>query len=420
MRFSPGLWIARRFSFARKRFRVINIISAISLAGIILGVSTLLVVMSVLNGFQQMAWNLFVTVESPVQILPLEGGDMAVPDSLLLRLSRVEGVTSAEPFSEGEAILSGPAGPGELVMVKGITRSAHERLMRRTGRAEPYFDGESLSLGEMLAYRTRLSPGQRVRIFSPELIPLGLQALSSPYLLPALTFEVVPVASTFSFQRIFNDHYVLTSMEAARRILLQKENRYSGIDVRGGEDRSKHAELVRNVRSWLGANGLAETFTVRPLEEKYRDIFGVMEIEKWVSFSVLMLVILVAALSLTGSLTMTAIDKQQELFYLRCLGLEKPQFMMIFITEGAMIGLAGTLTGVLIAWLVCFVQGTWGLIELPSKSAFIIDAYPVSMQVSDFLIVSCVTVGVSVLVSLYPAFKAAGIAGSKALADKVN
>ncbi|MCW8816062.1 MAG: ABC transporter permease, partial [Chlorobium sp.] len=89
MRFSPGIWIAQRYSFARKRFRVINVISLISLFGIILGVSTLLVVMSVLNGFQQLAWDLFVTVESPVQILPAKEKHMEVPDSLLVRLERV-------------------------------------------------------------------------------------------------------------------------------------------------------------------------------------------------------------------------------------------------------------------------------------------------------------------------------------------
>ena len=419
MRFAPGLWIAQRYSFARKRFRVINIISAISLTGIIVGVSTLLVVMSVLNGFQQVVWDLFVTVESPAQVLPAEGKDMEVPDSLLAQISRIEGVVSAEPFAEGAAILSGNE-KGELVMVKGITRTAHERLMKQTGREMPYFDSETVSVGEMLAYKAKLAPASRVKIFSPELISLGLQSLSQPYLLPALTFPVVEVESVFSLQRIFNDHYVLASEETARRILLQEESLYSGIDVRGSDDRATHTALVRNLRSWIRDNGLENTYIVRPLEEKYRDIFGVMEIEKWVSFSVLMLVIVVAALSLTGSLTMTAIDKRKELFYLRCLGLEKPQFLMIFIMEGGMIGLAGTMAGAVIAWMVCFTQEKFGVIELPSKSAFIIDAYPVSMQASDFLIVSGTTIAVSLLVSLYPAFKAAGIASSKSLSDKAD
>jgi len=419
MRFSPGIWIAQRYSFARKRFRVINVISLISLFGIILGVSTLLVVMSVLNGFQQLAWDLFVTVESPVQILPAKEKHMEVPDSLLVRLERVRGVTSAEPFSEGSAILSG-SGSGELVMVKGISQNAHQRLMQEGGREVPFFGAETVSVGEMLAYKAGLVPEKQVKIFSPELIALGLQSLSQPYLLPALTFPVVQVESVFSLQRIFNDHYVLTSREMARKILLQKENLYSGIDVRGSDKRSSHAALVRNLRSWVRENGLEGTYVIRPLEEKYRDIFGVMEVEKWVSFSVLMLVIVVAALSLTGSLTMTAIDKRKELFYLRCLGLEKPQFLMIFILEGGMIGVAGTCIGVTTAWVFCTLQRTYGVIEMPSKSAFIIDAYPVNMQIPDFLIVSGTTIAVSLLVSLYPAFKAAGIAGSKSLADKAN
>ena len=416
MRFGPGLWIALRYSFARKRFRVINIISAISLSGIILGVSTLLVVMSVLNGFQQIAWDLFVTVESPAQVLPAEGKHMKVPDSLLVQIGEIEGVVSTEPFAEGSAILSGKEN-SELVMVKGISRNAHERLMKQTDREVSYFSTETVSVGEVLAYKAKLAPAAEVKIFSPELIALGLQSLTQPYLLPALTFPVVQVESVFSLQRIFNDHYVLTSREMARRILLQEEDLYSGIDVRGSDDRATHAVLVRNLRSWVQEKGLEGSYVIRPLEEKYRDIFGVMEIEKWVSFSVLMLVIVVAALSLTGSLTMTAIDKRQELFYLRCLGLEKPQFIMIFIMEGGMIGFAGTVVGAAVAWVICLVQKTFGLIELPSKSAFIIEAYPVSMQTSDFVVVSGTTIAVSLLVSLYPAIKAAGIAGSKSLSD---
>lgn len=416
MRFGPGLWIALRYSFARKRFRVINIISAISLSGIILGVSTLLVVMSVLNGFQQIAWDLFVTVESPAQVLPAEGKHMKVPDSLLVQIGEIEGVVSTEPFAEGSAILSGKEN-SELVMVKGISRNAHERLMKQTDREVSYFSMETVSVGEVLAYKAKLAPAAEVKIFSPELIALGLQSLTQPYLLPALTFPVVQVESVFSLQRIFNDHYVLTSREMARRILLQEEDLYSGIDVRGSDDRATHAVLVRNLRSWVQEKGLEGSYVIRPLEEKYRDIFGVMEIEKWVSFSVLMLVIVVAALSLTGSLTMTAIDKRQELFYLRCLGLEKPQFIMIFIMEGGMIGFAGTVVGAAVAWVICLVQKTFGLIELPSKSAFIIEAYPISMQTSDFVVVSGTTIAVSLLVSLYPAIKAAGIAGSKSLSD---
>ncbi len=416
---APGLWIARRFSFARQRFRVINIISAISLAGIILGVSTLLIVMSVLNGFQQLAWDLFATIESPVQMLPAEGKTMRVPDSLLVELATIDGVRAAEPFAEGQAILAGPD-KGELVVVKGITASAQERLVARTGRERPYFSEKTVSVGEMLAYKAGLNVLAKVRIFSPELISLGLESLSTPWLLPALSFPVARVESVFSLQRIFNDHYVLTSEAMARQILLQTEDEYSGIDIRGSGKREEHKVLMSNLEQWLQAEHLGDRYRLRSLDEKYRDIFGVMQIEKWVSFSVLTLVIMVAALSLTGSLTMTAIDKQKELFYLRCLGLERPQFLAIFIVEGGMIGLAGTLIGSVVAWVACRAQQEFGLLELPSKSAFIIDAYPVSMLWTDFAATGLMTLTVALLVSLYPAFKAARIAENRGLDTKTD
>ena len=413
-----ALWIARRFSFARKRFRVINIISAISLAGIVLGVSTLLVVMSVLNGFQKLARDLFITIDSPAQIVPLAGRTMKVSDNILQSLRAIEGVGSAEPFAEGEAIMA-TREKSELVMVKGISETAHHRLMRQTHTPRPFFTSETIAVGELLAYRTNLYPFREVKIFSPELISLGLESLSEPYLIPMLAIPEATVSSLFSLQKVFDDRYVLTSSLFGQKILLMGQGEYSGIDIRGKEGVSGDA-FTGNLREWLACSPLKTSVKVRTLEEKYNNIFAVMQLEKWVSFSVLMLIILVAALSLTGALAMTAIDKQRELFYLRCLGMEKPQFMAIFIIQGGMTGIAGTAAGTIIAWSLCTLQQLYGMVQLPSKSAFIIQAYPVNMQAGDFIAVSITAILLCFLVSLYPARKAALIATSRSLDLKTN
>jgi lipoprotein-releasing system permease protein len=413
-----GLWIAKRFSFARKRFRIINIISAISLAGIIIGVSTLLVVMSVLNGFQKLARDLFITIDSPIQFVPLDGRTMKVSESLLKSLRAIEGVESAEPFSEGEAIMAS-RNKSELVIVKGLTETAHRRLMRQTHATRPFFTPETIAVGELLAYRTNLYPFREVKIFSPELISLGLESLSEPYLLPILAIPETTVSSLFSLQKVFDDRYVITSSLFAQKILLLGRGEFSGIDIRGKEGVSRNA-VTDNLREWLAQSPLKKSFKVRTLEEKYSNIFAVMQLEKWVSFSVLMLIILVAALSLTGALAMTAIDKQRELFYLRCLGMEKPQFMAIFIIQGGMTGITGTAAGTIIAWSVCKLQELYGIVQLPSKSAFIIHSYPVHMQAGDFIAVGITAILLCLAVSLYPARKAALIAESRSLDLKTN
>ena len=413
-----GLWIAKRFSFARKRFRVINIISAISLAGIVIGVSTLLVVMSVLNGFQKLARDLFITLDSPVQLVPLDGRTMKVSDNLLQSIRALEGVGSAEPFAEGEAILA-TREKSELVVVKGITQTAQRRLMRQTHTNRPFFTSETIAVGELLAGRTSLYPFKGVKIFSPELISLGLESLSEPYLIPMLGIPETTVSSLFSLQKVFDDRYILTSSLFAQKILLMGRGEYSGIDIREKEGVSRET-FSENLREWLAKSPLKTSFRVRTLEEKYNNIFAVMQLEKWVSFSVLMLIIFVAALSLTGALAMTAIDKQRELFYLRCLGMEKPQFMAIFIIQGGMTGIAGTAAGTLIAWSICKLQELYGMVQLPSKSAFIIPAYPVNMQAGDFVAVSITAILLCFLVSLYPARKAALIATSRSLDLKTN
>ncbi|EAT59348.1 ABC transporter permease [Chlorobium ferrooxidans] len=413
-----GLWIARRFSFARKRFRIINVISAISLAGIVIGVSTLLVVMSVLNGFQKLARDLFITIDSPAQLVPLKGRSFAVSDSLLNSIRAVEGVGSAERFAEGEAIMA-TRDKSELVIIKGLSDKAHRRLVSQTHAANPFFSGETIAVGELLAYRTDLYAFSQVKIFSPELISFGLESLSQPYMMPVLTIPEATVSSLFSLQKIFDDRYVLTSERFAQRVLLLGNGLCSGVDIRAGEGVSNET-FIRSLRSWLARSPVKTNCRIRSLDEKYSSVFAVMKLEKWVSFGVLMLIILVASLSLTGALAMTAIDKQRELFYLRCLGLEKPQFMAIFIIQGAMTGVIGTAAGACIAWSICTLQELFGIVKLPSRSAFIIDAYPVSMQLNDFIAVAILAILLCIAVSLYPARKAAMIATSHSLDLKTN
>ncbi|NTW63390.1 MAG: ABC transporter permease [Chlorobiaceae bacterium] len=408
-----ALWIARRFSFARKRFRVVNVISAISLAGIIVGVCTLLVVMSVLNGFQKLARDLFVTLDSPVQVVPKTGRSMRISPELLHSIAALQGVASVEPFLEGEAVLVGPE-KNELVMIKGLSEGAHKRLVKAKHAAAPFFTGDKVSVGELLAYRTELRPFSEISLFSPELVSIGLESLADPYLLPALKISQSSVASLFSLQKIFDDRFILASNSFAQSVLLMRVDEYSGLDIRTGKGFSDK-KLLAVMQEWLKENRMEKTLVLRTLEQKYHDIFAVMELEKWVSFSVLMLVILVAALSLTGTLAMTAIDKQRELFYLRCLGLEKPAFMAIFIIQGGMTGVFGTAAGAGLAWVICKAQELYGFVELPSKSAFIIEAYPVEMKVGDFAIVAVTAIVLCLLVSLYPARKAAQIANSNSL-----
>ena len=414
----PALWIAQRFSFARKRFRIINVISAISLAGIVVGVSTLLVVMSVLNGFQKLARDLFITIDSPAQIIPVDGRTITVSDSLLQAIRALEGVASAEPYAEGEAIMA-TENKSELVIVKGLSERAHRRLMLQTRAKRPLFTPETIAVGELLAYRTNLYRSREVKIFSPELISLGLESLEQPYLILALGIPETTVASVFSMQKLFDDHYVLTSEHFAQKILLLGTGKYSGIDIRGEDSESREA-LTKRLRAWLEKSPLKTICRVRTLDEKYSNIFAVMQLEKWMSFSILMLIVLVAALSLTGALAMTAIDKQRELFYLRCLGMERPQFMAIFIAQGGATGLVGTVAGIIIAWSICTLQELYGIVQLPSKSAFIIDAYPVSMQAGDFIAVAITAIVLSLAVSLYPARKAALIATSRSVDLKTN
>uniref|UniRef100_Q3AS43 Probable ABC transporter permease protein n=1 Tax=Chlorobium chlorochromatii (strain CaD3) TaxID=340177 RepID=Q3AS43_CHLCH len=407
----PALWIALRFSFARKRFRIINFISAITLAGITIGVATLLVVLSVLNGFQELARTFFLSLESPVQLVSSHNNAITVTPALLASIRTLEGVATAEPYAEGEALLA-TQNKSELVMLKGLSPTAHQHLQNYINAPQPLFTDSTIAVGELLALRSSLYPNQPIQLFSPELLSLGLESLTQPYLIAALTIPRTSLHTIFSIHKLFDDRYALSSLPLARQVLLLGDNNYTGIEIRGKHG-VKGETLQRTLQQWLTKEGVEKSYRIRTLEEKYQSVFSVMQLEKWITFSILMLVIVLASLSLTGSLAMTVVEKQQELFYLRCLGFNTPSFTALFVMQGAITGITGTTLGTALGWGICAAQQHFGFVQLPSRTAFIIDAYPVAMQLSDFFVVGGAAIALCLIVSLYPARKAALIASSR-------
>lgn len=395
------LFIARRYLFAKKSHHAINIISGISVLGVAVATMAMVVTLSVFNGFQDLVADLFTAFDPELRITLTDGQTVSTKDPALLQLKKHEAVAVYTPVLEGQALVV-QDGRQQVVTIKGVADNITEQ-----GNIEGilYGDGsfclhadvlEYGILGIQLAQQLGLSayfenplqvyapkPGERVNIGNP-LSSFNHGELQSP----GVVFVVQ--------QAKYDANYILTSLAFAQR-LFERQGRLSGVEIK-----LKEGTNTDNAKQELQAL-LGERFKVQDRYEQQNDIFRVMRIEKLISHVFLSFILLVACFNIIGSLSMLMIDKRQDIRTLRSLGATDKQISTIFRLEGHIISLAGALLGLLLGGILCWAQQEFGLVSMGgSEGLYIVDAYPVSVYLTDILLVLVTVLLVSWLAIWYP------------------
>lgn len=395
------LFIARRYLFAKKSHHAINIISGISVLGVAVATMAMVVTLSVFNGFQDLVADLFTAFDPELRITLTDGQTVSTKDPALLQLKKHQAVAVYTPVLEGQALVV-QDGRQQVVTIKGVADNITEQ-----GNIEGilYGDGsfclhadvlEYGILGIQLAQQLGLSayfenplqvyapkPGERVNIGNP-LSSFNHEELQSP----GVVFVVQ--------QAKYDANYILTSLGFAQR-LFERQGRLSGVEIK-----LKEGTNTDNAKQELQAL-LGERFKVQDRYEQQNDIFRVMRIEKLISHVFLSFILLVACFNIIGSLSMLMIDKRQDIRTLRSLGATDKQISTIFRLEGHIISLAGALLGLLLGGVLCWAQQEFGLVSMGgSEGLYIVDAYPVSVYLTDILLVLVTVLLVSWLAIWYP------------------
>ncbi|MBQ5871413.1 MAG: ABC transporter permease [Bacteroidaceae bacterium] len=395
------LFIARRYLFAKKSHHAINIISGISVLGVAVATMAMVVTLSVFNGFQDLVADLFTAFDPELRITLTDGQTVSTKDSALLQLKKHEAVAVYTPVLEGQALVV-QDGRQQVVTIKGVADNITEQ-----GHIQDilYGDGsfclhadvlEYGILGIQLAQQLGLSayfenplqvyapkPGERVNMGNP-LSSFNHEELQSP----GVVFVVQ--------QAKYDANYILTSLGFAQR-LFERQGRLSGVEIK-----LKEGTNTDNAKQELQAL-LGERFKVQDRYEQQNDIFRVMRIEKLISHVFLSFILLVACFNIIGSLSMLMIDKRQDIRTLRSLGATDKQISTIFRLEGHIISLAGALLGLLLGGILCWAQQEFGLVSMGgSEGLYIVDAYPVSVYLTDILLVLVTVLLVSWLAIWYP------------------
>jgi lipoprotein-releasing system permease protein len=394
---------------ARNSF--ISFISLISMAGIALGVAALIVVLSVMNGFQKEVRDRMLSVLSHVEVFNGAGG-LADWRTLAAQATKHPEVRAAAPFVDGQAMVT-RNDVVRGVMVRGILPSEEPRvsdvasqLVR--GRLDALQPGEfNIVLGSQLARGFGLRIGDKLTLIAPQgqVTPAGV--------LPRLKqFNVVGIFEAGHYE--FDSSLAFIHLEDAERLF--RLSGPSGL-------RLKIADMQRapEVAADLGAM-LPGDLYVRDWSMQNRNWFAAVQTEKRMMFIILTLIIAVAAFNLVSTLVMTVTDKQADIAILRTLGASPLSIMKIFIIQGALVGLIGTAIGVSLGVLVAlnidvmvpFIEGLFGVQFLPSD-IYLISSLPSDLRWPDVSRIGGMAVVLAFLATLYPSWRAARVRPAEAL-----
>jgi len=213
------------------------------------------------------------------------------------------------------------------------------------------------------------------------------------------SFQVKP-AGIFSVQQEFDDKYAFTNLGFMQYMLDLNANQYTAIEISAVNN-----DKIKDVQKSL-QNVVSKNFIVQTRFEQNQSLFTVMQIEKWVIYGILSLILLVAAFNMIGALTMLVLEKEKDIAVLKAMGASENRIKNIFLGEGFLLAGLGGILGMLVAFIICYAQVKYKLIKLEGGT-FIIDYYPVEMLAKDFLLVAVTVLIVATIASIIPAKKAA-------------
>jgi lipoprotein-releasing system permease protein len=404
--------VGLRYTRAKRRNHFISFISAISMAGIALGVAALIVVLSVMNGFQKELRARILGVASHVQI---SGANNQLADwqsvaKLALEDKRVKG---AAPFVNAQAMLAaGQAVRGSVV--RGIlpereAQVAEIGLHMRAGSLEALRAGEfGIVLGSELARALGVLTGDKVALIAPQglVTPAGV--------IPRLKqFTVVGLFEVGMFE--FDSGLALVHLEDAQK-LYQMGDAVSGVRLRL-EDLFASRSVSRDLMARFDRDYFATDWT-----RSHANFFRAVEIEKRVMFIILLLIVAVAAFNIVSTLVMLVTDKQADIAILRTLGASPGSIVQIFMVQGALIGVIGTLAGLVLGVLVGFnvdtvvpfVENLLGF-KFLAKDIYYISDLPSDVQLGDVTTIGIVSLVLSFIATLYPSWRASRTNPAEAL-----
>ncbi len=393
---------AWRYFKAKKSTNAINIIAWVSIVAIIFGTTALILVLSVFNGFEGLVKSLYSSFYPDIRISPVAGKVVTITPEQLQKLKGLSGVKNFSLVVEEKALVQN----GEyqsVVYLKGVD----ENYRYVSGVADHLINGEydigneelpKLILGAGVEGALGIEADRN--IFTLKVYLPRKNNTEQINLLKDITNDTVRSSAAFVIQQDFDNKYAITNIDFIKKSLRLGVNEYSSAEI-ALKDPSATAENKKQISKIFG-----DGYKVQNKYEQNQSLYSIMNIERWVIYGVLCLILVVAAFNMIGALTMLVLEKQKDISVLHALGGNRSFIKKIFLSEGMLLALIGGASGMVLALIIAWLQIKFHLIPLQGGS-FLIDYFPVKLRVMDFLLVGVTVFVIALIASWLPSRKAA-------------
>ncbi len=401
--------IAWRYIKSRHRMNFITIISYLSTAGITIGVAALIVVLSVFNGFGSLVTSYLISLDPHIRVeAKSESGmqNLGQLEDMLKKDSRVRGYT---PYVSGKVLvihedatlavsLKGidPYAANNVYDLRGYINKGTESL-HTIRQSDGSLGLPRTVIGAILAYNLGVVPGDTITVISSANIDQMIMVNAMP-----LTVKAVVAGTYYSKSNDYDVDFMLMSLDAAQYLL--------GFDntIQGYEARLSNKDEASSVQKDFDSHINNSDYAVSTWYDFHRELFTVMNIERWVAYLLLSLIIVIAVFNILASLTMSVMEKKRDIGILRTMGMEQKKIRKIYFYQGLIVGLVGTVAGFALGYFIYWLQVTYVIYPL-DPTQFKISALPIELRWTDFLAVGIASIGLSLLASFIPAKRAAKV-----------
>lgn len=395
---SLSFLLALRYLFSKKSHNAINIISSISMGGITLATMALVCTLSVFNGFREVVEGLYTAFDPQLKVIPAKGKFISDNDSVLLQIRQHQEVASASNILQDYALILFEGHPlvvelkgvednfAQTIPINTILRGQGDTLLLKDN--DTFYGIAGLPLARYISGTNDFGvlqmcapkQGERINVANPT------ESFNVDYLKSSGQVFIVN-------QEKYDNNYIITHIDFTQN-LFEKEGQISSLELRLN-DKANINKVQRELKYIAG-----EHFIIQNQTEQQSDVYNVMEIEKLMSYFFLTFILLVATFNIIGSLSMLIIDKRKDMATLNNLGATPTMIRRIFIIEGCLIALIGATVGVVLGCLLCLGQQYFGWLRFDNgDGTFLLDYYPVSVELLDILMiigtvffVSCVSI----------------------------
>lgn len=392
-----------RYLRGKRTANAVPVLSRISMVAIGVGAGAMIVLFSVFNGFEGLVKELYTAFYPDVKVSVEKGKFFSLSQEQLKSLNTIEGVRAVSKVLEDNVFINSSSGERRVATIKGVdanyykVNNVHDYVIEgkadlstspvRTAVAGVQLLNQlGLDVNNAFSVMEAYYPDPKISV--AEMAQSPQRAFRSLSLRPEGAFAV---------QDEFDNKYVLADISLVQE-LIQEEGKYSSLEI-AVEQSYAHDDVIDDIKELLG-----DGYLVQNRYEQNKDLYTIMSSEKWAVYGILVLVLVIAAFNMVGALSLLVLEKQKDIGILKAMGARNSSISSIFLTEGVLWSLIGGGSGLLLGLLICLGQQQYGWLKL--SGSFIIEAYPVQLSITDFLVVLATIVVIGLLAAWFPAVRA--------------